>query len=553
MVKPTRFTQEMYDEYFAKGLWTMDTTSDLWDRYAQMCPTREAFVDSKRRLNWFQMKAMSDSLAMSLRNLGVGDEKFIFILLPNRVESFIMRAACEKAGILCGTALMTIRENEIAHITKNFDVTGIAIPLEYRRFNYFAAVNQMRPSLPKLKHVFLMGEEIPDGVWSIEEMMFQHPPEKIPAHAFQDTRIKATDVSVIGFTSGTTGTPKGAEHIQCARMAMARCWGELPKINENDVVLNIISPVAGLSSGYCYNGTAALVNAKVVLSDAWSPENTFRLIEKEKATILLAVPAQLAQIARQTNIDQYDLRSLRCICTSTAPLHYNLAQEIEEIFRIPVLNSYGQFDGGTISGVSIDDPPEVRRSTVGKPFRDNIIHLVDDNGKEVPFGEVGEVVYTGPSTSSGYYKDLEATLKIWGTLGKEGRCRSGDLAKFDPHGNLILVGRKKDMIIRGGQNIYPAEVEGILLTHPKIKSIAIVSMPDPIMGEKCCAYVTLNKGEQFTFEEMISFLKTKKIANYKLPERLEIREELPLRGEQKVAKALLCEDIIQKLKAEGKM
>jgi non-ribosomal peptide synthetase component E (peptide arylation enzyme) len=125
------------------------------------------------------------------------------------------------------------------------------------------------------------------------------------------------------------------------------------------------------------------------------------------------------------------------------------------------------------------------------------------------------------------------------------------LAKLDSGGNLVLAGRKKDMIIRGGQNIYPAEIEGLLLTHPNIRSAAIVPMPDPIMGEKACAYVSLSYGAQFSFEEMVSFLRGKKIAPYKLPERLEIREELPLRGEQKVAKAVLCDDIIRKLKEEG--
>jgi non-ribosomal peptide synthetase component E (peptide arylation enzyme) len=346
--------------------------------------------------------------------------------------------------------------------------------------------------------------------------------------------------------------PKGSEHAQCGRMAMARGYGEGPKINEKDIVLNIISPVGGLSSAFCYNGSTALVAAKVVLLDVWSPEKTFELIEKERVTILLAVPAQLARIVLSQEISQYDLSALRCICTSTAPLSYALARDIEETFKVPVVNFYGQFDAGSISAVSIDDPPEVRRGTVGKPLRDTMISLVDDEGNEVPPGGEGEVIYTGPSASGGYYRDLETTLKVWGALGKEGRCRSGDLARFDKEGHLVLVGRKKEVIIRGGQNVYPAEIEGLLLTHPKVSSVAIVSMPDPIMGEKACAYVALKPGEQLTFDEMISFLKKGKIANYKLPERLEVRDELPLKGHQKVAKGPLREDLLRKLEEEGK-
>ncbi len=547
MAKPTRFTQDMYDEYFSKGLWTMDTTSDIWDENARKYPEKEAFVDIKRRLTWKQMKEMSDRLAFNLIDLGNKKDEFIFSLLPNHVEAFLMRVACEKAGILCGSALMTIRQMEIEFVLKSFDAVGIAIPVEFRGFRYYDAVKEMLPSLPKLKYIFIEGEEVPESCLSIEHLM--KTPSEVPEGTFEVTRIKATEISIIGFSSGTTGMPKGSEQAQCSRIAMARAYGECPKIRESDIVLNIISPIGGLSSAFCYNGTAALVGAKVVLLDIWSPEKAFDLIEKEKATILLAVPAQLAKMVR-ADFQKYDLSSLRCICTSTSPLPYSLAQEVEEKFKVPLLNIYGQFDAGLVSGVSIDDPPEVRRGTVGKITRGSVVTILDDEGNELPAGQEGEIVYAGPSAAAGYYRDLEATLKVWGCLGPEGRCRSGDLGKFDSGGNLILSGRKKEVIIRGGQNVYPAEIEGFLLTNPKIESVAVVPMPDPIMGEKACAYVTLKRGKQFTFEEMTEFLRNKKIANYKLPERLEIRPRLPLSENHKIAKKPLREDIARILKEE---
>jgi non-ribosomal peptide synthetase component E (peptide arylation enzyme) len=553
MAKPTRYTQDMIDEYFAKGFWTEETTSDLWERHAKLHPDKEAFVDAEKRLTWYQLKLLSDRLAHGILDLGFKREEFIFILLPNWVESYIMRCACEKAGVLCGTALMTLREKEIEYILKSFDAVGLAIPLEFRRFNYFNAIDEMRPRLPKLRFMFVIGEKIPPRTLSIENMMQQPLEDKYSTDRFQERKYKPAEVQTIAFTSGTTGTPKGAEHVLAARMALGKAYGEKPKIHEHDIVLNIIGPVAGLSAAFCYNGSATLVGAKVVLLDIWSPDKTLRLIQDERVTILLAVPAQLAQIVREPDIAGYDLSSLRCICTSTAPLPYALARDLEETFKVPVLNIYGQVDGGIISGVSIDDPPEVRRTTVGKPHRNTVIALVDDEGNEVATGEAGEIVYTGPTTSSGYFKDLETTLNVWGTLGGDGLCRSGDLAKVDKEGYLTLVGRKKDIINRGGQNIYPAEIEGLLLTHPKLKSVAIVPMPDPIMGERACAYVTLATGEQFTFEEMVSFLRSKKIAPYKLPERLEIRDELPLTDNQKISKGPLREDIIQRLKSEGKL
>ncbi len=551
MVKPTRYTQEIYDEYFSKGYWTNETTSEIWDQNAAQFPDREAFVDARCRLTWSQVKLMSDRLAFNLLGLGLKRDEFLFSLLPNCVESYIIRGACEKAGVICGSALMTIREMEIGYVLKQFAAVGIAIPLEFRKFPFYKAVCEMRSDLPGLRHVFVMGGKVPDGALPLETMM--HQPDSVPSGYFDLTRIGAIEVSMIGFTSGTTGMPKGAEHAQCSRIAMAKGYGAGPRIHGNDIVLNIISPVGGLSSAFTYNGSAALVGATVVLLEIWSPEKTFALIEKERATILLAVPAQLAKIVLSPSLDNYDLSSLRCVCTSTAPLPYSLAKEVEERLKVPVVNFYGQFDAGSIAAVSIDDPPEIRRSTVGKPLKENCIALLGEDGKEVGPGEIGEVVYTGPTAGSGYYGDLETTLKVWGTLGKDGRCRSGDLAKFDQDGNLILVGRKKEVIIRGGQNVYPAEVEGLLLTHPKINSVAIVPMPDPIMGEKCCAYVVLKQGEELSFEEMAAFLKGRKIANYKIPERLEVRGELPLKGHQKIAKEPLRQDIIERLREEGKL
>ena len=230
-----------------------------------------------------------------------------------------------------------------------------------------------------------------------------------------------------------------------------------------------------------------------------------------------------------------------------------LAAEAEETLGVPVLNAYGSFDGGGITRTTIDDDAETRRGTVGKPFLGNEVKLLDANGEEVAPGEEGELYFRGPCTTAGYYLDIGRTMEAWGVLGTDGWFRTGDLARFDKSGNVVLTGRKKDLIIRGGQNIYPVEIEGLLLLHPKVQHVAVVGMPDPIMGERACAYVVPKPGKEFAFEEMVSFLRSKNIAPYKLPERLEIRSELPLRDTQKVAKAPLREDIAQRLKAEGKI
>jgi non-ribosomal peptide synthetase component E (peptide arylation enzyme) len=540
----------MIKKYFDKGYWTDDTTSSLWELNSIRYPDKEAFVSSKRRLTWLQAKRMSDSLAMGFMESGLVKGELLFLLVPNCCESYIIRVACEKAGVLCATAMMTYRERELEYILNNLQAAAVAIPSIFRNVDYAAMISEMKPRIPTLKHTFIIGQKTVPGTISIEDLMRRPFEDNDGPKAFRDRAITATEVSIVACTSGTTGLPKGVEHAQCSRMAAARSYGKAVELSGEDVVLNIVSAIAGLGAAFCYNGSATLVGAKSILLDVWSPEKTFRLIEEEKATILVAVPAQLAQIARDDSISRYDISTLRCITTGTAPLPPRLAAEVEEALKVPISNCYGQLDGGVVTHTNIDDAPEVRRKTVGKPAKGMIIKLIDEQGREA---EEGEIVYSGPATNGGYYRSPESTLEAWGSLGLNGFFRSGDLGKFDHSGNLILIGRKKDVIIRGGQNIYPAEIEGLLLAHRKIKSVAIVSMPDPIMGEKACAYVALNPGEHFTFEEMISFLKEKRIARYKLPERLEIRAELPLRGHQKVAKVELQKELIQKLEAERRV
>jgi non-ribosomal peptide synthetase component E (peptide arylation enzyme) len=254
-------------------------------------------------------------------------------------------------------------------------------------------------------------------------------------------------------------------------------------------------------------------------------------------------------MVQHPNFPSYDTSSLKVVWTGGAPIAYNQAIEVEEKLGCPLLQHYGNIDADVNTINSPDDPQEERLLTVGKPMAATEIRLMDEEGHEVSRGEVGEVWGRGPACAPGYFGDEEATWDAW----EGGWFKMGDLAKWDDAGNLLIVGRKTDMIIRGAQNIYPAEVEDTLRTHPDVVDAAIVGMPDPIMGQRCCAYVTLKPGKAFSFEEMVSFLKEKRFAPYKLPERLEIVDDLPRVGDQqKVDKKALEQRIRQRLKEEGK-
>lgn len=547
MAKATRYTQDMIDEYISKGYWTGETTAELWDRNAGLFGNEEALVDSRERLTWLQIKQRSDSMAMNLLDMGFQRDELIFLLVPNCVESYVVRLACEKAGILCLTALTGIREREIEYILKNYGVKGIVVQAQFRSLDYNRAISDMMPELPDLKYIFSIGDHIPENIISIEKIC--HKPAG-DLNRLEEARFKMNEVAIIALTSGTTGMPKIAEHPVASRIALGDLYHKKLDLKKDDIILNVINAVAGLGAPICYSSVRP--GAKTVMMEIWNAKEALTVIEKERPTLLLTTPAQLAMLLQERDFDTYDTSSFRAIYCGTSPLSYEIAKAGEAKLKIPVLNAYGSFDGGGISGTSIYDKEETRLHTAGQPHYGNEVVIIDEQGNEVARGEEGELTFRGPCTCSGYYRDMERTIEMWGTLGKDGWFRTGDLAKLDDENNIILTGRKKEIIIRGGQNIYPSEIEGLLFMHPKVKHVAVVPMPDPIMGEKACAFVATKDNEELTFDDMIAFLMEKKIAKHKLPERLEVRESLPLRDEQKVAKNILIEEIKGILAAEGK-
>jgi non-ribosomal peptide synthetase component E (peptide arylation enzyme) len=250
-------------------------------------------------------------------------------------------------------------------------------------------------------------------------------------------------------------------------------------------------------------------------------------------------------------LHKYDLSSLRIIKSAGGYLPPPLAKEAEEKFGCPILGTYGTQDTGSISGVPITAAEEQRYTTVGRLHPGIEIKILDDEGNKVRKGEVGTLRFRGPGNAIGYYRDLEKTLTE--AFDKDGYATPGDLVMMGDDGYLRIMGRKKDIIIRGGQNIYPREIEDYLLAHQKVTNAVVVPMPDPLMGEKACAFVTVKKGEKFTFDEMVEYLKGKKIAMFKIPERLEVVESFPIVGESgKIDKKVMAKMIADKLRAEGK-
>jgi non-ribosomal peptide synthetase component E (peptide arylation enzyme) len=544
--QPTRFPERIIDEYVGKGYWDSSIISESWDENAVLYPDEEAIVEEHRRISWSGAKLQVDRLALGLLELGIKRGERVAVQLYNCVELFTVRLACEKAGIIVVTLLPNFRHAEVAAILRHTEAVGIVIPREFRRFDYLTLIRDLLPETPSLKYVFVTGDDVPEGAISIKEMAEQELERKYPADYLGKTKFGAFETFQIASTTGTTGMPKCIEFASCVRQFTGRVVAQRLKITHDDVV-GAFAPVI---AGSCYNEVyraAPLMGAKIVLAQYFTAGEILGLIERERVTAATTVPTVLIRTLEEPNFEKYDLSSLRFVKYGGASLPYDQGLHAWERFRCPVLPAYGTLDIGTIGTSFIDSSQETLLRAVYRPLDGVEIRLVDTNNKEVPPGEIGELLVRGPNCEPCYYNDPEATAEVC----RNGWFYTGDLASFDAEKGLIIRGRRKEVIIRGGQNIYPLEVETILLRHPKVVKAAVVGMPDPEMQEKACAYVVIEPGEELGFSDMKLFLEKQGIAPFKIPERLEVIDDMPLVGGIKVDKKQLREDIEAKLMKEA--
>ncbi len=544
---PIRYSVEQFEKLRSEG--AFGKYHYLAEDNSRRYPDKPFLVDSKNRVTFSEFKEKADRLAFGLLQTGLKRDDRILVQLPNVVEWNIVYAALQRAGLIGLYVMLNFRHKEIGHACRESEAAGCIIMPHFNSFSYLNMMKELQPSLPGLKHIFVVGDKVPDGTVSINKMIDTPLQKEITAGFFDATRIGVGEVSMLRVTSGTTGLPKLIEAVLTGK-SLKSPQKEKYGITHDDIFA-ALAPLSGGPSGiFCRcGGLAEQEGCSVALLERFDAEEAVKLIQNEKVTFATGVPTMMAKILNLPNLKDYDLSSLRAFKTAGAYLPYKLAKEFEEKIGCMVLNHLGGVDHGFASTTSVDDPPEKRWTSVGKPLSNVNLKLVDDDGNEVARGEIGEIAFArGDRRDRSFYRDLKSTL----ARQVHGLNRTGDLGKFDEQGYLYIVGRKKDVIIRGGQNIFPAEIEGMLITHPSVTDVAVVSMPDKVMGEKACAYVICKPGCTLTFDEMTSFLLRKKVAKYKLPERLELVDSFPYSGDgQKVMKRKLTEDVTARMKAEG--
>jgi len=538
------FPPEYAARYRAGGYWEdrslRDEFAAVFARYAE----RVALIDGERSYTYADVDRLSTNLALNLVELGLLPLDRVVVALPNVAEFVLLYFALQKIGAIPIAALVTHRFAEISQFAELSGATTVVTPDKARDFDYTAMVARIRAVTPALKHAIVLGTA-PAGSASLVDLIER--PATLPLAALERIAIDPTDPAVFQLSGGTTGIPKLIPRTHNDYAYNSKIAAEVCDV-DGDGVLLVVLPIAhnlplacpGIQ-GFMFHG------ARVVISASTRPEDMCALIERHKVTHLKVVPALLIRLLNDPAVTKHDLSSLRTIQSGGQ----RLQPEVRLLSRKLIPSAFIQENFGMSEGLLMfvrrNDPEDVRLETVGRPVcRDDEVRLLDDDDNIVTPGEVGELCCRGPYTLRGYYGVPEYNAR---QFTPDGFYRSGDLMRQHPSGNYMVEGRKKDLINRGGEKISAEEIENLILSHPAVKNVACIAVPDPDLGERMCACIILRDGATLGFDELKSFLVDKEIAKYKLPERMEIMSDFPLSTFGKVSKKDLVATVSAKMAA----
>jgi 2,3-dihydroxybenzoate-AMP ligase len=406
-------------------------------------------------------------------------------------------------------------------------------------------VKRVQDESPSLKLRIVLGRA-GQGEHSLTELIEREP--TLPLSALDNVVLDPADPAIYQLSGGTTGVPKLIPRTHNDYAYNSRTAAPICGVTRDSVLLLVI-PIAHNLALACPGIQGFILSGgRVVLSSSAKPEEMFRLIQKHGVTHLKVVPALLIRLINSPVIGNFDLSTMKVIQSGGQRMQPEVRLRTKQLIpSVTVQENFGMSEG-MLFFVRLDDPEEVRLETCGRPIcPDDEVRLVDDDGREVAPGEVGELTCRGPYTLRGYLGVPEYNAKQFTS---DGFYCSGDLMRLHPSGNYVVEGRKKDLINRGGEKISAEEVENLILMHPAVQNVACVAMPDTNLGEKMCACVIPRDGHTLTLKELAEFLHGKEIARFKLPERLELMRDFPVSTFGKVSKKSLVEMVSKKMEME---
>ena len=529
--------EDVAARYRATGLWEGVTIGEMFARSARRSPDKLALVHGAERLSYLALLERSRNRAAGFAALGLKRGDLVLMQLPNSVEFVVSYLALNMIGVVPVMALRAHRHAEVRHFLRASGAAAYLIPDVVGGFDFRAMASELQAEFPGLKHVLVAGQATAGQV-TLDDM---------PKEPTSIAEPRPSDVATMLLSGGTTSLSKLIPRTHDDYVLNARLCGAAAGFTDRTVFMailplghnyNLASP--GMLGTFYHGGT-------VVLASGTSVDEVFSLVQKERVTVIAAAVPLITTWLNSDAVPTYDVSSLEVVQNGGARLPPELRRRLHQRLGCTPQEIYGTAEG-LINMTRLDDIDERLFESSGAPVSDDDeIRVIDDAGHEVSDGEAGELVTRGPYTIRGYYnapdKNFEAFLP-------GGWYRMGDIVRR--RGRYVYTeGRRKDMINRGGEKISCEEIEDLILAHPKVKSVVLVSMPDPVFGEKACACVVTRPGETLIFPELIAFLRSKQIASFKLPERLELFDELPVSPVGKILKRQLRDTVAAKVAAEG--
>ncbi len=510
------------DRYRSAGLWRGETLWQAFAATAARAPERIAVVDGPVRTTFGALGAAVERLAGGLARRGVGSGDVVAFQLPNWIETLVVLLAASRLGAVGNPVLPIHRRRELGFILAESGARLLFIPGRHRDCDHRELVAELQPTLPALEHVVVVRDAPTPGTIAWTEVTGDPPPPAADADA----------IALLIYTSGTTAEPKGVLHSHETLLAEARSLGPVHGLTGDDVVL-MPSPLTHISGIAHACLVPAAFGTTAVLMDRWDPDAGLALIAAERVSYMVGAPTFLRDLAQHPRLSDHDVSSLRLFSCGGADVDPTLVREAAERLGCVAKRVYGSTEFPTVTTTGPDDPPARRFDSEGRPIGANEIRIVDEDGAPLATGREGEILARGPECFLGYRNpalDAEAFTA-------DGWFRTGDLGTVDAAGYLRITGRRKDIIIRKGENISAHELEDLIAAHPAVAEVAVVGIPDAAAGEIACAAVRVRPGHPPpTLGDLAAHLTAQGLSRRKLPERLEVVEDFPRTGSGKILK-----------------
>ncbi|HFL8982799.1 TPA: medium-chain fatty-acid--CoA ligase [Escherichia coli] len=533
------FNEQRRAAYRQQGLWGDASLADYWQQTARAMPDKIAVVDNHgASYTYSALDHAASCLAnwMLAKSIKSGDR--IAFQLPGWCEFTVIYLACLKIGAVSVPLLPSWREAELVWVLNKCQAKMFFAPTLFKQTRPVDLILPLQNQLPQLQQIVGVDKLAPaTSSLSLSQIIADNTPLTTAITTHGD------ELAAVLFTSGTEGLPKGVMLTHNNILASERAYCARLNLTWQDVFM-MPAPL-GHATGFLHGVTAPfLIGARSVLLDIFTPDACLALLEQQRCTCMLGATPFVYDLLNLLEKQPADLSALRFFLCGGTTIPKKVARECQQR-GIKLLSVYGSTESSPHAVVNLDDPLSRFMHTDGYAAAGVEIKVVDDARKTLPPGCEGEEASRGPNVFMGYFDEPELTARA---LDEEGWYYSGDLCRMDEAGYIKITGRKKDIIVRGGENISSREVEDILLQHPKIHDACVVAMPDERLGERSCAYVVLKAPHHsLSLEEVVAFFSRKRVAKYKYPEHIVVIEKLPRTASGKIQKFLLRKDIMRRL------